>query len=154
LGIGDNSDEIHPQSDPLALHRAAARGLPVSLGDRVRIWLGLDDVPTLQDLETVIAKQEELLVRLNGIAFFQEKHSAAIKDIVIEKDVSAAALGIAQHETLLAAINKLTVALQAAHSFDKPDFSPAQLDWDTVQAIAAHNLEQPIPKEHAATWGG
>jgi hypothetical protein len=96
----------------------------MSLGDRVRIWLGLDDVPSLQDMDALKAS-------LSG----------------------ARAEDARRHTECIAAINKLITTLNAAHVLDRPiDYNSSTLSWEAVEAIAMQNLNQPVPNEFKNTW--
>jgi hypothetical protein len=53
-----------------------------------------------------------------------------------------------RHEALMGVLNRIEQRLINAHAFDKPNYSPAQLDWDTVQAIALQQLQSNPEKEN------
>jgi hypothetical protein len=53
-----------------------------------------------------------------------------------------------RHEALMGMLNRVEQRLINAHAFDKPNYSPAQLDWDTVQAIALQQLRENPEKEN------
>ncbi len=53
-----------------------------------------------------------------------------------------------RHEDTLGMLNRVEQRLINAHAFDKPQYSPAQLDWDTVQAIAMQQLRDNPEKEN------
>jgi hypothetical protein len=90
----------------------------VKLRDKLRSWLGLPAI-------------EQVLLSVPSLVMFQ----------AMEKKQAE------RHEQLLGAVNKLTLTLQNAHAFDKPTFAPPVLDWETVQAMALHALENESDKE-------
>ena len=90
----------------------------MKLRDKLRSWLGLPAI-------------EQVLLSVPSLVMFQ----------AMEKKQAE------RHEQLLGAVNKLTLTLQNAHAFDKPTFAPPVLDWETVQAMALHALENESDKE-------
>ena len=91
----------------------------MTLKARIRAWLGIDDlILGMKDVPSVVMLQ------------------------VAEANAKK------RHEELMGAIRQLTVTLQNNHAFERPQFAPDVLSWETVEAISLHQLmTEPAPKE-------
>lgn len=99
----------------------------VKLRDRLRDWLGIASDSRLVTFELCAQKrQTELREMLNNLELRSKQ----------------------RHDALMGMLNRVEQRLINAHAFDKPSFAPAQLDWDTVQAIALQQLRENPEKEN------
>lgn len=101
--------------------------------DWVRRWLGLDELPTKNMLAAIEAanreRQKVLVAMLSDIANDSRKEQ--------EK----------RHAQIMASFTEMNTRLSASHVDHPANFAAPILDWDTVQAIVAHNLENETMPE-------
>lgn len=105
----------------------------MTIRDRIRRFLGIDDVATTAQVSAEVA---------------------ALRAQIDALQIAAEAAAEQRKSEILAYLSNLQATLRAAHMDMPAPFAPPVLDWDTVQAIAARTLEQSAPpKELEEVYG-
>lgn len=103
----------------------------MDLRNRVREWLGLASVPSVEMFKAMEAHQ-----RTRHMALMAELR--ALQEKMVDFPL------------VKARIEDLEAHFRASHVAQPSPFTAPELDWDTVQAIAARQLDVPNPpKEYA-----
>lgn len=98
----------------------------MGLRNRVREWLGLTDLPSVVMLQVA------------------ESH-AKTRHIALMAELRALHEKMVDFPLVKAQVEHLDATLRAAHVAQPPTFQAPTLDWDTVTALAARELNIPNP---------